>query len=118
MYTWIVLYFSFKSKSNLLVFLFSGFVLHVFIFIIQTYRPFLLFSPGDEISRTTLTVLICFLSTLLVTTWLLVAIFAFLKRRRGRLHLNETHGAVDIRLEDQEAPHHYDDAQDIDKCYT
>lgn len=80
-------------------------------------QPYFFF-PGDEISRTTLIVLICFLSTLVVTTWLLVAIFAFLKRRRGRLHLNETHGAVDIRIEDQEVPHHYDEAQDIDICYT
>lgn len=70
----------------------------------------------DEVSRTTLIVLICFLSSLLVTTLLLVAIFAFLKRRRGRLHLNETHEDVDIRIEDQDVPHHYDDAQDIDKC--
>lgn len=48
----------------------------------------------------------------------MVGIYAFLKRQRGRLYLNKTHGAVDIRLEDQDMSHHYDEVQDIDGCYS
>nr|XP_034322002.1 uncharacterized protein LOC117688251 [Crassostrea gigas] len=72
----------------------------------------------DDLSSTSLIVLICILSTLLITTWILIAVYAFLKRRRGRLLVNETHGAVDICLADQDVPHHYDEVQDIDGCYT
>lgn len=77
-----------------------------------------MFLAEDDLSSTTLFVLICILSTLLVTTWLLVGIYAFLKRRRGSLRFNETHGAVDIHVDDQDVPHHYDEVQDIDGCYT
>lgn len=77
-----------------------------------------MFLAEDDLLSTTLIVLICLLSTLLVTTWILIAIYVFLKHRRGRLRLNETHGTVDIRIEDQDVPHHYDEVHDIDRCYT
>lgn len=77
-----------------------------------------MFLAEDDLSSTSLIVLICILSTLLITTWILIAVYAFLKRRRERLLVNETHGAVDICLADQDVSHHYDEVQDIDGCYT
>lgn len=69
----------------------------------------------DDLSSTTL---ICLFSTLLVTTWLLIGIYVFLKRQRWRLYPNETRGAVDIRIDDQDMSHHFDEVEDIDGCYT
>lgn len=78
-----------------------------------------MFLAEDDLSSTSLIVLICILSTLLITTWILIAVYAFLKRRRGRLLVKKkTHGAVDICLADQDVSHHYDEVQDIDGCYT
>lgn len=73
-----------------------------------------MFLLEDDLSSTTL---ICLLSTFLVTTWLLTGIYVFLERRCGRLYLNETHGADDIRIDDQDMSHHFDEVQGIDGCY-
>lgn len=63
---------------------------------------------------------ICVLSVLLVSTWLMVAVFVIYKKRHGNLQQSNTRDTHDIRLEAQSFTQNYDDSQfnDTRNIYT
>lgn len=57
---------------------------------------------------------ICVLSVLLVSTWLMVAVFVIYKKCHGNLQQSNTRDTHDIRLEAQSFTQNYDDSQFTD----